>query len=150
MPLQELQKSLSALREDVAGIKPLVQQIPEVATAMSKVAEITAKLENNMEDHKRIHYRITGVEDEVKGLKQKFDTMENEHLVHMTTIQVKRQTARTSIWTRIKSRATDKAVEIATLAIVTFAAWMIISHLPQYPKTAPIINQSITRPVAGK
>ncbi len=150
MPLAELQKTLTDLRVDVAEIKPLAKQIPSIAAAMTTLAEVSAKLENNFEDHKRIHYRITDVEKDVRGLKEEFETLKEEHIVCVTTKQVERRSERTSLWTRAKKNATDKVVEITTLAIVAFAAWMVISHLKEYPGTAQLVTPITKQTEANK
>jgi hypothetical protein len=143
--VEEIRKEVFKLCNALAGITPLVTevhgQMPRIAEALETLAMITAKLENNTEDHKRIHYRITEIGTTVKTLSDSYDAWKECHLVCMTTKQVERRVERLSWWTRAKTKAGDKVVEIVTLAIVSFVGWMVISHLKEYPKTAPYLNR---------
>jgi len=124
----------------IAGMKPLVEgvsnQMPRIAEALETLAGITAKLENNAEDHKRLHFRISSVEETVKKLESGLDELEKEHIQCITTQKVERRVERTSWWAKAKAKAAEKAVELVTLAVVAFCGWLVVSHLKEYPKTA--------------
>jgi chromosome segregation ATPase len=151
--LEGIRGEVHSLCKTIAGIQPLVKevhgQMPRIAEALESLAAISAKMENNTEDHKRIHYRISDVESSVKALagrhdelEHNFDSLKEEHIVCITTKQVERRTERASWWTKAKAKAGEKVVEVVTLAVVGFTAWMVLSHLKEYPKTAPVFNNT--------
>lgn len=155
--LEAIRKEVHALSNTIAGLSPLVvdthSQIPRIAEALESLAVVTTKLENNSEEHKRIHFRINDAEKVVTSLalrvdtlRSDFDGLKDEHIVCVTTRQVEGRIVRTSFWAKAKTKAGEKAVELITLAVIGFVAWMIVSHLPQYPQTAPIIQKATGKP----
>lgn len=149
--LEGIKSEVHSLNKTIAGLQPMVKdvhtQMPRILEALETLAKVTVKLENNTEDHKRLHYRITEVKtaheelaERHEDLAGKFDALEKEHLVCITTRQVERKVERCSWWSKAKSKALEKAVEIVTLAIIGFTAWMVLTHLKEYPKTAPIVT----------
>ena len=145
--LAGIQSEVHALGTQIAGLQPMVQevhgQMPKIAEALEILAGVSAKLENNSEDHKRIHHRITGLENVIKSevvaredLETRFVTLKDEHIVCVTTGKVERRIESSSWWTKAKAKAMDKTVEIITLAIIGFTAWMVLSHLSSYPRAA--------------
>ena len=145
-----IESEVHSLGMQIAGLHPLVtevhSQMPRIAEALETLAMVTAKLENNTEDHKRIHYRITGIESSVKTvienhgeLEARFEALKEEHIVCITTKQVERRAERTSWWAKAKAKAAEKVIEITTLAIIGFIGWMVISHLKEYPPAAQIM-----------
>ena len=151
MPEQDgVKNEVQLLGKQIAGLQPLVRevhnQMPRIAEALETLAMVTAKLENNTEDHKRIHYRITGIESSVKTvienhgeLEARFEALKDEHIVCITTKQVERRAERTSWWAKAKAKIAEKIIEITTLAIIGFIGWMVISHLKEYPPAAQIM-----------
>lgn len=154
--IETIKNDMHSLSLQFAGLQPMVQdvhsQMPKIADALETLAMVTAKLENNTEEHKRIHFRINDVEGSVnklneshEHLKTRFDKLDNEHTVCITTGRVERRMTDASWWGKAKTKALDKAVELITLVIIGFTAYMILVHLAQYPATARFF---VTQPAA--
>src|SRR6185369_7157266 len=99
--LEGLQKDIHGLSLELAGLKPLVKEvhnhIPRITNALETLADVSARLENNVEEHKRIHFRITEHDKDITKLKadhesldHRFSVLKEEHVICMTTKRVER------------------------------------------------------------
>lgn len=139
--LDELKDNIHELGKEVAGLKPMVKEVhgymPRIVSAMEKLAEVSVRMENNTEEHKRIHYRITDVDTNVKSLQTEFDSLKEEHIVCVTTKRVERQSERSNIWAKFKTKATEKAIEWALVIIIGATTWMVATHTREYIASLP-------------
>lgn len=139
------------LRLEISGLRPLVLEMhgnmPRIAMALETLARVTEKLESNTEDHKRIHFRISDIDARVdkeiaqrEDLERRFDRLKEEHLICITSAKVRQTDAQSSLWTRVKAKAAEKAAELVLVAVAGFVVWLVLSHLAAYPVTAPIVG----------
>lgn len=151
--LEAIKDEVNGISRELSGLRPLVNEMhsnmPRIAKALETLAGVSVKLEANAEDHKRLHYRITDNEEEIervesdlKELKRDFYTMRDEHVVVTTARKTKQQVAQSSVLARLRLKAAEKAVELITLAVMLFSAWMVLSHLPKYSPAAQIMSQA--------
>jgi len=155
-----LKDEVHGLRNEFSALKPLVNEMhanmPRIVLALETLARITERLENNTEDHKRIHFRITENQEDIKGLrvelaevKKDFTQLNDEHLVCVTTATVRRSDRQESLSTRLKTKIAEKTAEIMITAVLFFLGWLLVYHLGEYPTTAPIIGSAVTRSEDG-
>ena len=141
---------------ELAELRPLVHEVhsnmPRIALALETLAAVTTRQEANIEDHKRLHYRISDVEKkadtalaENKSLRQDFDELHDEHLVCTTTQKVERRQARSGLVARLRAKLEDKALEILVTVVLGFCGWMVYSHWREYQKSVKVIG-GIVRP----
>lgn len=146
--LEEVKDEVHSLGLEIAGLKPLVNEVhnnmPRIAKALETLATVTERLESNTEDHKRLHYRISEVDNDVKviggrhdDLALKFEALQKDFIICTT----RKSAEKASLLTRLKEKAAEKTVELMLVAIICFAAWLVVYHLPHYPVTSTIINQ---------
>jgi len=152
--LKELKDDIHGLGLEVAELKPLVREVhnymPRIAEALVTLARITEKLESNTEDHKRIHHRITDLENGVRGvetdfkdlsivtannqgrLEEKFNKLRDEHLECMTAKRVEKVERRKGMFNRIKAKFEERVVDILVWLLISFTVWMVLNHMVLY------------------
>lgn len=151
--LEDVRSEVHVLGKEIAGLRPLVHEVhanmPRIAVALETLARVTEKLENNTEEHKRLHFRISEAEEDIRGLdarhgdlERKFFALRDEHLICTTTNRTRRTAQQTSLLTRLKEKAAEKTIEVALVAILCFMAWIVIYHFPKYPLTATIMKEA--------
>lgn len=144
--LEEIKDEVHSLGKEIAGLRPLVHEMhnnmPRIVEALETLARVTEKLENNADDHKRLHYRITDVEVSVKALKvehngldERFVKLKEEHIVCTTTQKVTSKVEKSGVWAKIKAKFTDKALELMIIATLGFVAWMVMTNFALYLKS---------------
>jgi predicted nucleic acid-binding Zn-ribbon protein len=149
--LEEVQKAVHGLEKQVAGLAPLVNEMhghmPRIAQALETLARVEERQVANNEEHQRIHYRITGIENSLAALSQEKDELESsldslreEFIICTTTSRTLKHREKSSMGTRLKTRAAERAVEWATIAVLTFVGWLVLAHLKEYPQTAAIVG----------
>lgn len=140
--------------------------MPRITDALEVLARITGKLENNAEDHKRLHFRITAVEDDVRGveenikelasatatnqgrLEEKFNIMYTEHLTCITTNRVRTSERRKGLWSKIKLKIEERVVDIVVWLLVSFTVWMVLNHMVMY--SASGLAGAVKKAVGGE
>jgi len=138
--MDNVEDELHNIKLEVAGLKPLVVEMhssmPRIARALETLASHSSKFEANSLDHKHIHNRLSELRTNVSDietvqdeLKQEFDILRNEHIVCITTNSI----TKNSRWEKIKLKAEDKALVTILTATGIFIAWVLLSHLPDYP-----------------
>jgi len=155
--LSEIKESVHTLETEISGLKPIVSDIhanmPRIAKAMETLARATERLNSHEDEHKRLHYRISETDKRTKdmhsqltALNERMNGLWQEHIDCQARLSARKEAKKEEKenlgwWERLKQKVAEQVAVFVVLGVIAFFLWVVIYHLPQYPATAPIIDQ---------
>lgn len=124
----EVRKEVSDVRVDIAFMQPFVQQIPQISKALTVLAEVMPRLEANMEEHKRMHFRMDNLEGEQRRLHMEFTELNLEHAACMERIRLEEKAEPTKTSTLVR----QAVIPILAAVVTSFALWLSGIHVKEY------------------